>query len=465
MCRLLLITVTALTLVSTALAQTGGNYVGEIVGQDVYIRSGPDRSWYAVTQLSQPAHVQVVGAEGEWLKIAPPEGTFSLISKQHVQRDGATGTVTADQVLVRAGSLLQPGKADRVQGKFSRGATVAIIGETEEYYKIKPVGGVLYVHQNYIRPAPQGAGTVSSPTIPTSLPVAPPGGLAAVTQAPPAPPAPLRPRPAAATTQPAGTAVNTLSSARPLEAKTSTAAKAAFDAAEKQLAEEYKKPEDKRDYKGLRETYAAIALDQDSAPLKPVIEYRMKYLEWEMSRAGNRGVIEALHRQTKSEEDALESARINLRRTPLDPKPTDFTETIRGRLTASTLYTGKGFYPKRWTLRLENTGVILSYLEATGTVRLADHEGWMVAVTGRPRYNAALKTNILEVTAVERIAGGEPDSAPPTPTTMPTKPPVVEPTADWSVPAPAAAPEKPAVEPAPAPASQPATPVNAEEFN
>ena len=83
-------------------------------------------------------------------------------------------------------------------------------------------------------------------------------------------------------------------------------------------------------------------------------------------------------------------------------------ETMEGRLGASTLYTGKGYYPKRWTLKLDGTGVIRAYLKQMPGTRLEEHEGWNVRVTGHPHYKAELKTYILEVTSVENLPGGEP---------------------------------------------------------
>ena len=436
MCRLLLIAVTALTLAFPALAQTGTAYTGEVAGQDVYVRSGPDRSWYPVMQLSAPTRVQVVGQEGEWLKITPPPGAFSLISKLHVKREGDLGTVTGDQVVVRAGSLLHPTKADFVQGKFSRGATVGIVGETEEYYKINPVNAVLYIYAAYVQPVSDGAGTSTRPAIATTRPAA---------TAPAAAARPTTTAPAVATAPPAAPPMPDATKAPP-------GVKAAFDAAEQALQAEYKKPAEKRDYAALVATYQAIAVEEDS-PFKPYIEYRVKCLDWEIAKAGGTAAADEIQRQASNEQREM-TARIEQARKaggPLSTTPQPLVVTLEGRLMPSTLYTNRGFYPKRWTLRVDNTGAIQAYLEQSGSVRLADFEGWKVKVTGRPRYNAALKTHIIEVTRVEKLAGGEPASAPPVPTTMPEIPTLVEPPADWSFPGPAA--------------TQPAQQVNPEEFN
>ena len=241
MCRLLLITVTALMLVSPALAQNATEYVGEVTGQDVYVRSGPDRSWYEVTQLSAAAQGPGCGAEGEWLKIVPPEGCFSLVNKQFVKRDGDIGTIMADKVVARAGSLLRPGKADFVQGQFSRGATVAIIGETDEYYKIKPTGAaVVYINSSYVRKP--GAAAPVGARRPASRPAAAAAAMDNQTV--------TMTRPRTTTTRPGETISTTTvhTTVTAVAAKPSSAAKAAYDQAVKDLNDEYKKPLDKRDY-------------------------------------------------------------------------------------------------------------------------------------------------------------------------------------------------------------------------
>lgn len=234
MCRLLLITVTALTLVYPALAETGYPYVGEVTGQDIYVRSGPDRTWYEVTQLSAGTKVTVVGAEGEWLKILPPEGTFSLVNKQHVKRDGDIGTITGDQVLARAGSLLRPNKVERVQGQFNKGSVVQIIGETDEYYKIKPVGAVLYVHNSYVHRV--GEGATADTASPASRPAGDSSALDTHTTA--------VAQPRTATTRSGGSVSGSEKTLVPVAAPkpANSAAKAAYDAALKDLNEEYKKP-------------------------------------------------------------------------------------------------------------------------------------------------------------------------------------------------------------------------------
>jgi uncharacterized protein YgiM (DUF1202 family) len=66
--------------------------IGEIAGTSVNVRSGPAESYYPTMQLSKGDKVTVVGHKFDWLKILPPEGSFSYIAKIYVDRDGAAPT-------------------------------------------------------------------------------------------------------------------------------------------------------------------------------------------------------------------------------------------------------------------------------------------------------------------------------------------------------------------------------------
>ena len=71
-------------------SSAGERFVGQVTGQDVYVRSGPDIKEYYCAQVSKPTKVTVVGELGEWSKIAPVAGCFSVIRKAPI-RPGTTG--------------------------------------------------------------------------------------------------------------------------------------------------------------------------------------------------------------------------------------------------------------------------------------------------------------------------------------------------------------------------------------
>lgn len=128
-------------------------YVAAVIGDKVYVRSGPAQVYYPVTTLSQGARVIVRKEMFGWAKIDPTRNCFSYIAKKFVDPaddptadvgdSGVpeplrfTGTVNADHVRVRAGSVkVAPAHADEVQTKLNSGDAVQVIGQRDDYYKI-----------------------------------------------------------------------------------------------------------------------------------------------------------------------------------------------------------------------------------------------------------------------------------------------------------------------------------------
>ncbi len=136
-------------------------YVAEIIGTEVYVRSGAGTAYYYCGKLDAPQRVTVVAAEANnWFKILPPSGSFSWISKNYVKIDPAQptkGTVTGDAVRVWAGSdFVEPMRSSSLQTKLNQGAIVEIIGSPAgegDYYKITPpAGAFLYVSGESLKP-------------------------------------------------------------------------------------------------------------------------------------------------------------------------------------------------------------------------------------------------------------------------------------------------------------------------
>ncbi|MBM4102521.1 MAG: SH3 domain-containing protein [Planctomycetes bacterium] len=121
-------------------------YIAEIVGTEVYVRSGPGTAYYHCGKLSAPQRVTVIGfTQNNWFQILPPPGSFSWISKNYVKLDPANpkkGVVTGDAVRVWAGSdFVEPMRSSSMQTKLNKDAVVEIIGDPAgegDYYKISP---------------------------------------------------------------------------------------------------------------------------------------------------------------------------------------------------------------------------------------------------------------------------------------------------------------------------------------
>ena len=132
-------------------------FIGQIHAENVFLRSGPGENHYATMRLNKGVEVTVMGMKFDWLKVLPPEGSYSLIAKQFVRLDAGakTGTVTADSVRVRAAGSASNLKT-MVQCQLSQGDQVTILGEEDAYYQIKPpADAYLFVNEKFVSPLRQ----------------------------------------------------------------------------------------------------------------------------------------------------------------------------------------------------------------------------------------------------------------------------------------------------------------------
>ncbi len=161
--------------------EAGYPYVGEVTGENVYVRSRGDQNWYPTTKLQKGDRVEVHGSQFTWLKIRPPRGSFCYIDKKLVVRDqSGVGVVSGDNVYVRAGSELEEYARNKtaVLTRLGKGAEVKILGEHPDgYYKIAPPKGAFYwISQRYVRRVGDvGDVSVRTTKPPEPLPIRPPG--------------------------------------------------------------------------------------------------------------------------------------------------------------------------------------------------------------------------------------------------------------------------------------------------
>jgi SH3-like domain-containing protein len=166
-------------------------FTGVVNSNAVYVRSGPSENDYPTVKLDKGADVTVLGIKFEWLKILPPEGSFCYVAKAFVDRhgNGSSGRVTST-LNVRVGSQLNELKA-KIASKLEPGAAVEIVGEEQEYFKIKPPEGVFfYVNKQYVDPVRKinvaqndAPGATQTPATPQDSTTAPP--MAGTTDQPP----------------------------------------------------------------------------------------------------------------------------------------------------------------------------------------------------------------------------------------------------------------------------------------
>ncbi len=110
-----------------------------ILARDVEVRAGPSPRFPPTGRLQAGDRVDVLGAEGEFLRITPPEGDFSLVPREAVKLQGETGIIVQDDTESQAAGT--DGKATQVRGaRLPRGALVTIVGEAldSDFYRIRP---------------------------------------------------------------------------------------------------------------------------------------------------------------------------------------------------------------------------------------------------------------------------------------------------------------------------------------
>lgn len=254
-------------------------FEGRILRNQVNVRSGPSENHYPVIRLDAESRVVVNGIKFDWLTIVPPEGTFSLVSKDFLDVTGSTARVTGSNVNVRAGSVLNS-QYSSVHGKLQRGDVVEVLGEVElegkTWVRIKPPPGtVLFVHKDFVAPVraigPAPTEPVRPPTEtarPPAEPARPPVARAEGTGAPFGGGVAGDP---GALGRDTGTGVPgterveaPAASAR--EAATAAAiarAEAAFDAAERQWRDTMNRPMEDQPLPELLAQFEALAVNED----------------------------------------------------------------------------------------------------------------------------------------------------------------------------------------------------------
>lgn len=121
-------------------------YTAYVREDDVYVRSGPGRSYYPTEKLHKGAAVEVYRHDpGGWFAIRPPEGSFSWISARYLEPgDDGVGVVTGERVVARVGSRFSDVR-DVIQVRLDKGEQVAILDEHnaggQTWYKIAAPSG------------------------------------------------------------------------------------------------------------------------------------------------------------------------------------------------------------------------------------------------------------------------------------------------------------------------------------
>jgi hypothetical protein len=359
-CRMLAGAV-ALFAVATAGAADKYPYTGVVTGEEVYVRSGGDTNSYPVMKAGRGQRLTVQGETAGWLKIAPPTGTFSYVDKAYIQREGDTGTVTADRLWVRAGSLISTERSIP-QVKLNKGDTVAILGEDEGFYKIQtPSTASLWISARYVVPEDQ-AGNIT-PVAASSQPDGAAGSQPAL---------------AAVTSQPASQSPGIITRSGKSAAGRATSGKIAtesvsaaparggrnwqqeYDLLEVEVKRELAKPLTERNWEPLTTRYQALAAQTQDDAIAAAAKIRVDNLS---NMGQQKDVLEAVERA-----DRMFKSEIDIMNRPL-PGPASQPDKPRGWdaqgvLKSSWVFTGLNT-PKLYRLVNPATDTAVAYVQTT----------------------------------------------------------------------------------------------------
>lgn len=402
----------------------GVKFVGEVVGNDVYVRSGPDQNYYPVTKLNAGVRVNVVGDVYGWYKIDPPDGCYSLIDKTYVDKDpSGLGVVNGNAVWVRTGSELSDAKYAR-QLKLDRGAEVRVIGETEGHYKIAPPSGAhVYIHASFVTevpadrladapppgsriPAPaEDSMTIDEATVATDAfiddatvgadaPSEPPPAISAgtdeVAELEATTPAPTRVPPSAA-----------LATQTPRETRANepviTNAQSRLDAIEAEITAEMNKPLPQQNFANIIEQLNAVARGTTDDVWRQYAERRAQQLSSRQSTLRLWSGVQSGSRQLTSDLQAAEASRVQeIVDTPAPPPSFDVTGEFRKSLIFSS-----PVLPRRYRLvdPRESPARTIAYVEIprNSPINPNLYEGRYVGVVAERRFYQEGTVEAVEV--------------------------------------------------------------------
>jgi len=387
---------------------------GRVTGDRVNVRApspqGPDSSYKIQTTLNSGDRVRIVGEEGDWYRIAPP--------------DAATLWVHSDYIREATDAEIRAARADAPETSDPADVTDDSPGETETGNSESDAGGQprpRVVDSNAADdPAGQTDGADDRRVAMNATDTTPSADAqAATSDTPAASPeqadaadAATSASPATATATATGAGADASDQADPRQASptddtTSTAegdppgagddgeADAArqldqrLNELERRFAELSARPlAEQTGLASLRDAYRELAETRDlTEEQRVVVDTRLELLNGRLELQQAMAELE----QRKAELEARRNAR-----------PLSYDAV--GRLVASSLYDGEDL-PRLYRLVDSMTGLTVGYVEPSDAVDLVDALGRTVGVVGETRYDPSLRLKIITPEALYIVSG------------------------------------------------------------
>lgn len=384
---------------------------GEINANAVYIRSGASENDYACMKLDKGSKVTVVGIKFEWLKIVPPDGSFCYVAKAFVDRrnDGTVGRTNAE-LRVRVGSQLNDLK-NKVATSLPANSDVTIIGEKDEYFKIKPPKDVfMYVNKQFVDLV-----KVAGPTDPNATgPSVANNGATSTDQTAGAAPttAPSNPQVATAGTQaqtPPADQTGATPTTNPSEAVASNAsttqqvdpvteATVAFDKLESDLTTANTKPLEEQPTADLLAGYQKVAANTAlPESMRRIAEYRIASLKIRNDDREKYVALKKNQEESKQKQVALQAEQQEIEQKIKETGVTYYAAV--GTLRVSSIQQGQGTL---YRLTDPSSGRTLVYVRSNDP-KLGALNGQFIGVKGDVATDSALSLKVISPSAFEAV--------------------------------------------------------------
>ncbi|MBN1818191.1 MAG: hypothetical protein JW828_12595 [Sedimentisphaerales bacterium] len=399
-------------------------YIAEVIGQDVYVRSGAGTAYYFTTKLNAPARVTVVDHKFSWAVILPPEGSFSWIYKNYVKLDPSNpkiGTVTGDNVRIWAGAeKIAPANSSSMQAKLNTGDLVHLIdpaGTEGDYYKIQPpISARLYISTEYLKyigpvkaepvilpPRTGTEKTESSP--PVTAEKTPPAKAETMSPARTEQATPTKPQETKEETTPVAeteTKQDPQPTPVPDIGNLDLIRKLAAQCTEigEQIAKELQKPLAEQNYTTFKEALTEIANNPDAGAAKT-------YADFYLQRIAAFELVKKTSDDLTNIENSLQKARQQIHRefqAKLDDMPDRGKYILQGIIKPSSIYTSKTGQ-KRYTIS-NDAGRIIAYAVAADTLvelSLPNLIGQKVGLVGKIIQDPNNPVTLIQFTQAEPL--------------------------------------------------------------
>ncbi len=361
-------------------------YLGAISGNQATVRSGPTDTDYPTIRLDKGAEVVVVGIKNGWLKIVPPAGSFSYVTKLYINKhgDGTTGTVAKDGLPVFAGGTQSEMKATK-QCTLNHGEEVTILGEAEEYYRIKPpADAYVWIHQNLVAPVKQLS--VANTTPPPAVPE--------ITHKDPVLPGPI----GSATTKPSTLPSDVATIPQTQPSVDFAAAAIEFDKAEDAFKAVESVKLEEQNVSELQSAYEKlIAADALPASMRRVAEARVSAL-----KVREASKVQLLASRKTEEETSARLLAIRAERTELEERVKELGVqifTAVGTLQTSSLQTGNQIL---YRLTDPASGRTVCYARSNEN-KIANMIGQFVGVRGAIAADPQLSLKVVTITEIQGV--------------------------------------------------------------